>query len=74
MKKLIFMGVLGLFLLGSCNSKSEHDHEGHSHETEKYIIMIMKAMITSMRNTIMRVKTTKDITTRQRWQPDIPMR
>ena len=29
------MGVLGLFLLGSCNSKSEHDHEGHSHETEK---------------------------------------
>ena len=35
MKKLIFMGVLGLFLLGSCNSKSEHDHEGHSHETEK---------------------------------------
>ena len=29
MKKLIFMGVLGLFLLGSCNSKSGHDHEGH---------------------------------------------
>ena len=41
---------------------------------KKHIIMIMKAMITSMRNTIMRVKTTKDITTRQRWQPDIPMR
>ena len=29
---------------------------------KKHIIMIMKAMITSMRNTIMRVKTTKDIT------------
>ena len=24
------------------------DHEGHSHETEKHTIMIMKAMITSM--------------------------
>ncbi len=35
MKKLIFMGVLGLFLLGSCNSKSDHDHEGHGHETEE---------------------------------------
>ena len=34
MKKLIFMGVLGLFLLGSCNSKSGHDHEGHDHGTE----------------------------------------
>lgn len=74
MKKLIFMGVLGLFLLGSCNSKSEHDHEGIVMKRKKHIIMIMKAMITSMRNTIMRVKTTKDITTRQRWQPDIPMR
>ena len=35
MKKLIFMGVLGLFLLGSCNSKSGHDHEGHDHGTEE---------------------------------------
>ncbi|WP_455671571.1 efflux RND transporter periplasmic adaptor subunit [Phocaeicola sp.] len=35
MKKLIFMGVLGLFLLGSCISKSEHDHEGHNHGTEE---------------------------------------
>ena len=60
MKKLIFMGVLGLFLIVM--------------KRKKHIIMIMKAMITSMRNTIMRVKTTKDITTRQRWQPDIPMR
>lgn len=34
MKKFIFMGALGLFLLGSCNSKSGHDHEGHDHETE----------------------------------------
>lgn len=34
MKKFIFMGALGLFLLGSCNSKSDHDHEGHDHETE----------------------------------------
>ena len=35
MKKLIFMGVMGLFLLGSCNSKSGHDHEGHDHGTEE---------------------------------------
>ena len=39
MKKYIFMGVVGLFLLGSCSSKSaeEHQHgaEGHQHETEE---------------------------------------
>ncbi len=37
MKKFIFMGILGLFVLGSCNSKSgqSHDHEGHNHETEE---------------------------------------
>lgn len=34
MKKLIFMGALSLFLLGSCNSKPGHDHEGHDHGTE----------------------------------------
>lgn len=34
MKKIIFMGALGLFLLGSCTSKLGHDHEGHDHETE----------------------------------------
>ena len=48
MKKILFMGVIGLFLLGSCNSKSGeghnheteehahagHDHEGHDHENE----------------------------------------
>lgn len=32
MKQYLFMGVIGLFLLGSCNSKSE---EGHNHETEE---------------------------------------
>ena len=74
MKKLIFMGVLGLFLLGSCNSKSEHDHEGHSHETEKAHNHDREGHDHEHGNTIMRVKTTKDITTRQRWQPDIPMR
>lgn len=36
MKKLIFMGILGLFLLGSCNSKSEKGHEGHDHSTEAH--------------------------------------
>ena len=30
------MGVLGLFILGSCNSKSAHDHEGHDHGTETH--------------------------------------
>lgn len=46
MKKLFFMGILGLFILGSCNSKSghegeahgteahDHEHEGHNHESE----------------------------------------
>ena len=36
MKKILFMGVMGLFLLGSCNSKSGDGHEGHNHETEKH--------------------------------------
>lgn len=36
MKKYIFMGVIGMFLLGSCNSKSGNGHEGHNHETEKH--------------------------------------
>lgn len=30
------MGVIGMFLLGSCNSKSGNGHEGHNHETEKH--------------------------------------
>lgn len=40
MKKLFFIGILGLFILGSCKNHSadhdhaEHDHEGHQHETE----------------------------------------
>ena len=36
MKKLIFMGVLGLFILGSCNNKAGHNHEGHNHGTEAH--------------------------------------
>ena len=32
MKKIFFMGVIGMFLLGSCNSHSGHSHEGHDHE------------------------------------------
>lgn len=35
MKKYIFMGAIGLFLLGSCTNKSAHEHEGHHHETEE---------------------------------------
>lgn len=35
MKKLIFMGVLGLFILGSCHSKNEQSHEGHDHAAEE---------------------------------------
>ena len=33
MKKVYFMGVMGLFLLGSCTGKSGDSHEGHNHET-----------------------------------------
>ena len=41
MKKIFFMGVMGMFLLGSCNSHSGHiheghDHEGHNHATEEH--------------------------------------
>ena len=34
MKKIFFMGVMGMFLLGSCNNHSGHSHEGHSHDHE----------------------------------------
>ena len=34
MKKFFFMGVMGMFLLGSCSSNSGHSHEGHSHDHE----------------------------------------
>ena len=33
MKKLIFMGILGLFALGACNNKNTQGHEGHGHNT-----------------------------------------
>ena len=34
MKKIFFMGVMGMFLLGSCNNHSghNHSHDGHDHE------------------------------------------
>ena len=34
MKKIFFMGVMGMFLLGSCSSHSGHSHEGHNHDHE----------------------------------------
>ena len=34
MKKFIFIGVLGLFVLGACNSTVTHTHNGHDHEAE----------------------------------------
>ena len=34
MKKIFFMGVIGMFLLGSCSSNSGHSHEGHNHDHE----------------------------------------
>ena len=36
MKKIFFMGVMGMFLLGSCNNHSGHSHEGHSHDHEDH--------------------------------------
>ena len=34
MKKIFFMGIMGMFLLGSCNNHSGHNHEGHDHDHE----------------------------------------
>lgn len=36
MKKLIFLGVLVAWSLGSCNSRSDHGHEGHDHAAEAH--------------------------------------
>lgn len=36
MKKLFFMGIMGLFVLGSCNSNSHSGHEGEAHGTEAH--------------------------------------
>ena len=32
MKRIVFIGAIGLFLLGSCTSKSGHNHDTHKHE------------------------------------------
>lgn len=32
MKRIVFIGTIGLFLLGSCTSKSGHNHDTHKHE------------------------------------------
>ena len=36
MKKIFFMGVMGMFLLGSCNNHSGHSNEGHDHEEQAH--------------------------------------
>ena len=59
MKKIIFMGILGLFTLGSCNSKSGGNHEGHDHGTDSTRTMTTKG--TTM-NT--KAKTMKDMITK----------
>lgn len=82
MKKLIFMGVLGLFLLGSCNSKSGHDHEGHDHGTEEAHNHDHEEHDHNheghdheKKTTTMRMKVTKGIIMKRKLlQPDIPMR
>lgn len=82
MKKLIFMGVLGLFLLGSCNSKSGHDHEGHDHGTEEAHNHDHEGHDHNheghdheKKTTTMRMKVTKGIIMKRKLlQPDIPMR
>ena len=36
MKKLILLGVLVAWSLGSCNSRSDHGHDEHDHATEAH--------------------------------------
>ena len=36
MRKAIFIGTLGLFLLGTCNSKTGAGHDEHDHATEQH--------------------------------------
>lgn len=36
MKKVIFIGTLGLILLGACNSKNSEGHDEHDHATEQH--------------------------------------
>ena len=63
MKKLIFVGILGLFVLGSCNNSTvTHTHDEHDHAAEghkKDPIIPMKANVAE--NTIMKqpMNTTK---------------
>ena len=51
MKKLIFLGVLVAWSLGSCNSQSDHGHEGHDHATE--VPTRKQATATTMKQTHM---------------------
>ena len=61
MKKLIFVGILGLFVLGSCNNSTvTHTHDEHDHAAEGHNPIIpMKANVAE--NTIMKqpMNTTK---------------
>lgn len=49
MKKLIFMGILGLFALGACNNKNTQGHEGHGHSTVTPMNTTMKRKVTTMK-------------------------
>ena len=69
MKKLIFMGVLGLFILGSCNNKAGHNHEGHNHGTEAHDSNT-KDTITNRKSTTQK-KNAKTMTMVKRQVPDI---
>lgn len=82
MKKLIFIGILGLFALGSCNSKGHegHDHEttthkheteGHDHEAEAHVmkVNVVKTIITTKPLTSTNtVKLPKDMVTKSFFQ------
>lgn len=43
MKKTFFMGVMGMFLLGSCSSHSGHNHEGHDRGAR--LVLFMKSVV-----------------------------
>ena len=32
MKRLVFMGIMGMFLLGSCNNQPKHNEQSHDHD------------------------------------------
>ena len=72
MKKIIFMGILGLFALGSCQNHHSHNHEGTTTKLTSTTDTTMTATATMSTTTTAMTMQPKDTTMLQK-VPITPM-